>query len=103
MRDPNACGNPHIDGLAHRGRLETVWAQLEYRYPAVKAHTEAVWIARKTGTMRRLVEREPRYQLLMENAAVGPQTQGEWDLLAEATLVAIGQFAAPDVTLRNVA
>lgn len=99
----NDCGNRRIDGLAHRGRLETVWAQLAYRYPTVKSHAEAVWIARKNGTLRRLVEREPRYQRLIENAAIGPQTQAEWDLLAEATLMAIGQFAAPDVTLRNVA
>jgi hypothetical protein len=92
MSDQNACGNRHIDGLALRGRLQSVWAQLEYRYPVIAAHAQDVWIARRNGVLRRLVEREQRYHALLANQAIGPQSELEWDLLALATLEAIGRI-----------
>lgn len=91
MSDPNACGNKHIDSLAHRGRLQSIWSQLEYRYTEIRDHREAVWIARKNGVVRRLVEREPRYAVLLDGAQTGPTCDSEWDLLADAVLVAIGR------------
>jgi hypothetical protein len=104
MSDTNACGNRHIDGLAHRGRLQSIWSQLEYRYAEVRDHAEAVWVARKNGVLRRLVEREPRYAVLLDGAQTGPTSDAEWDLLAEAALVAIGRLDMQQlVTRRNAA
>lgn len=89
MVDVSACGNRRIDALAQRGRLMSVWDRLAYRDARIAAAAEQVWIARKDGRIRRLVEREPRYAALLENAARGPQSDDEWALLADACLEAI--------------
>jgi hypothetical protein len=67
----------------------SVWDRLAYRDPRIAAQAEAIWIARKDGRIRRLVERTPRYKVLQDNAAIGPQSGDEWNLLAEACLEAI--------------
>lgn len=101
--DLNACGNRHIDGLAQIGRLRSVWDHLAYRDERIAAYAESVWVARKDGRIRRLVEREDRYRPLLESASTGPLTDAEWDLLAEACLVAIGAVVVQPVTTRKVA
>jgi hypothetical protein len=102
VKDASACGNPRIDGLAVRGRLMSVWDRLLYREPTLRPHTEAIWAARKDGRIRRLVEREARYALLLTNQQCGPRSDAEWSLLAQACLEAIGVTSAKAV-LRDVA
>ncbi len=101
MVDVNACGNAHIDGLARRGRLMDVWAKLAHRYTDIAASAEAIWVARKDGRIRRLVERDARFQPLLNNAGIGPQTEAEWDLLADACRVAIQPQSYGAVTART--
>jgi hypothetical protein len=89
MTDPNACGNPRIDGLAHTRRLMDVWLLLERKFPEIKAKSYEVWLARRDGRIRRLVEKSPEYAALLANAGVGPQSDAEWAMLRDACLAAI--------------
>ena len=91
MDDANRCGNARIDGLAAAGRLRSVWDRLAYKQPAIAEHADSVWAARKSGAIRRMVERDARFTALLDNQDIGPQTEAEWALLARATLAAIGK------------
>jgi len=89
--DTNRCGNVLIDGMAATGRLMSIWDRLGHKFPMVAAHAETIWIARKDGRIRNLVERDGRFGVLLTSQDTGPQSDAEWELLAIAALTAIGR------------
>lgn len=85
------CGNRRIDGLARVGAMRSIWDRLEFKFPMVRAHAQDVWLARRDGRIRRLVESDARYSCLLASPVTGPRTDREWVLLAIAALSAIGR------------
>lgn len=89
--DPAACGNKRIDNLATTGRMRSIWDRLAHMFPMVAAHAEAIFVARKDGRIRRMIERDSRFSILLDNPVDGPRNHAEWQLLAIAALSAINK------------
>lgn len=95
MIDHNACGNRHIDGLAMRGRMQSIWDRLIYLHPGLRPLEERIWLARRSGAIRRIIEQDPAYAVLLESQTTGPRNKREWKLLARAASEAAGKGGSP--------
>jgi hypothetical protein len=82
------CGNKVIDGLAAIGRMMSVWDRLEYKFSRIRDHAAEVWLARRSGAMRRKLMCDDRFAVLRKPE--GPETDHEWAMLEVAALEAIG-------------
>jgi len=82
------CGNKVVDNMASIGRMTTVWDQLDFRFQRIHDHAEEVWLARRSGAMRRKLMGDDRFAALRKPE--GPETPEEWALLEVAALEAIG-------------
>ena len=93
MYDPNSarCGNPRIDAMAVAGHMRSLWDRLAYMFPMVKTHEESIWLARRSGSVRRIIETDQRFSVLLDSPINGPRNMAEWELLAIAALSAIGK------------
>ncbi len=73
--------------LSHRGRMDSVWSRLEFKFPEVKRVGMSVWHARRDGSLRRVLTGDERFAPIRK--PYGPETDEEWELLRDAALIAI--------------
>lgn len=95
--DPNKCGNDVIDSMALHGRLRAIWDRLYYLRPELRSWRDYITQARRTGALSAAMQRgdtlsaipdRDKYARLIVSPEEGPQTDEEWDLLAEVCLIA---------------
>ena len=82
------CGEAAIDNLAQCGAYGAVWHRLRLLFPRIQRWQLDVWLARREGNIRRVIEAEDRWRVLRRPE--GPQNKQEWEMLGVCALQTAG-------------
>ena len=77
----NDCGHLGIDNLARIRARQDVWFKLEYLFPACKSLSYQIWLKRRSGEIRAVLEKTALGKL-----QYGPRNKEEWEQLAQICL-----------------